>query len=235
MPKTIHIEKHSTIGHLVRDVVIGMSDGLTVPFALAAGLSGAAASSGLIVTGGLAEIAAGAIAMGLGGYLAAKSDRDHYLNEQRREAEEVKEKPDQEKYEVEEVFKAYGLTGEQIAPILKAFQADHQAWINFMMRFELGLEEPDPKRAALSALTISSSYVVGGLIPLAPYMTLPDVHTALALSCLVTLLALLVFGYGKGKFTGNKPEMSAIQTLIIGSLAAGTAYAIARLVSCNSP
>ena len=131
-----HIEKHSTAGARVRDIVIGMSDGLTVPFALAAGLSGAAASSGLIVTGGLAEIAAGAIAMGLGGYLAAKSDRDHYFNEKRREFEEVIEKPDQEKYEVEEVFKSYGLTDKQIAPILQAFQADHQAWVNFMMRFE---------------------------------------------------------------------------------------------------
>jgi len=231
MYKIKHIEKHSTASELVRDVVIGMSDGLTVPFALAAGLSGAAASSGLIVTGGLAEIAAGAIAMGLGGYLAAKSDRDHYLNEKRREAEEVVEKPDQEKYEVEELFKGYGLTDQQIAPILQAFQADHQAWVNFMMRFELGLEEPDPKRARASAIAISSSYTVGGLVPLAPYMILPDVQAALLWSCLLTLAALLVFGYSKAKFTGNKPAKSAIQTLIIGTLAAGAAYAIARLVS----
>ena len=231
MSKTVHIEKHSTAGHLVRDVVIGMSDGLTVPFALAAGLSGAAASSGLIVTGGLAEIAAGAIAMGLGGYLAAKSDRDHYLNEKRREAEEVREKPDQETFEVEEVFKAYGLNDEQIAPILHAFQADHSAWVNFMMRFELGLEEPDPKRAKYSAITISTSYIVGGLIPLAPYMILPNVDAALLWSCLLTLIALFIFGYIKAKFTGNKPIKSALQTLIIGSLAAGTAYAIALLVS----
>ncbi len=226
-----HIEKHSTTGELVRDVVIGMSDGLTVPFALAAGLSGAAASSGLIVTGGLAEIAAGAIAMGLGGYLAAKSDRDHYLNEKRREFEEVIEKPDQEKYEVEEVFKAYGLTDKQIAPILQAFQADHHAWVNFMMRFELGLEEPDPKRARSSAIAISSSYIVGGFIPLAPYMVLPDVSTALFWSCILTLAALLIFGYSKGKFTGIKPIKSAVQTLIIGTMAASAAYAIARLVS----
>jgi VIT1/CCC1 family predicted Fe2+/Mn2+ transporter len=231
MSKIIHIEKHSTVGDLVRDIVIGMSDGLTVPFALAAGLSGAAASSGLIVTGGLAEIAAGAIAMGLGGYLAAKSDRDHYLNEKRRELEEVIEKPDQEKFEVEEVFKAYGLNDAQIAPILNAFQADHQAWVNFMMRFELGLEEPDPKRAISSAIAISSSYIVGGLIPLAPYMILPNAESALLWSCLLTLAALLIFGYSKAKFTGNKPIKSALQTLIIGSLAAGTAYAIALLVS----
>lgn len=230
-PKTKHVERHSTAGDLVRDVVIGMSDGLTVPFALAAGLSGASAASGLIVTGGLAEIAAGAIAMGLGGYLAAKSDRDHYLNEQRREAQEVLEKPEQEKFEVEEVFKSYGLNDQQIAPILHAFQADHKASVNFMMRFELGLEEPDPKRAYSSAITIASSYIIGGLIPLAPYMMLPDVSVALSTSCIVTLIALIAFGYGKGKFTGNRPIVSAIQTLIIGGLAASTAFLIARLLS----
>jgi len=231
MSKIKHVEKHSTAGELVRDIVIGMSDGLTVPFALAAGLSGAAASSALIVTGGLSEIAAGAIAMGLGGYLAGKSDRDHYLNEKRREAEEVMDRPDEEKNEVEEVFKGYGLTDQQIAPILQAFQADHKAWVNFMMRFELGLEEPDPKRARISAIAIASSYIVGGLIPLSPYMILPQVSTALTWSCIFTLAALLMFGYGKAKFIGGNPVKGAFQTLIIGAVAAGTAYAIACLVS----
>jgi len=233
MPLTTHVEKHFTAGETVRDIVIGMSDGLTVPFALAAGLSGALASSGLIVTGGLAEVAAGAIAMGLGGYLAAKSDRDHYQNEKRREIQEVEEKPEQEKREVAEIFNAYGLKDEQIAPILHAFQNNHTDWVNFMMRFELGIEEPDPKRARVSAFTIAASYIVGGLIPLAPYMVLGNVRDALHLSCLVTVIALAIFGYIKGRFTGNKPFLSAVQTIIVGSLAAGVAFAIARVISAR--
>jgi len=233
MPVTKHVEKHFTAGDTVRDIVIGMSDGLTVPFALAAGLSGALANSSLIITGGLAEVAAGAIAMGLGGYLAAKSDRDHYLNEKRREIQEVIEKPEQERFEVAEVFKAYGLKDEQIAPILQAFQANPKDWVNFMMRFELGIEEPDPKRARTSAFTIALSYIVGGLIPLAPYMVTSDVRSALHLSCLVTIIALAIFGYVKGRFTGNKPMASAIQTIIIGSLAASVAFVIARLISAR--
>ncbi len=231
MPVTTHVEKHFTAGATVRDIVIGMSDGLTVPFALAAGLSGALASSGLIVTGGLAEVAAGAIAMWLGGYLAAKSDRDNYLNEERREIQEIAEKPEQERHEVAEVFKAYGLKDEHIAPILQAFQNNHKDWVNFMMRFELGIEEPDPKRARVSAFTIAVSYIVGGLIPLAPYMVTGNVQDALHLSCIVTVIALAVFGFIKGKFTGHKPFVSAIQTIIVGSLAAGAAFTIARLIT----
>jgi vacuolar iron transporter family protein len=231
MPTTKHVEKHFTAGEVVRDIVIGMSDGLTVPFALAAGLSGALASSSLVIVGGLAEVAAGAIAMGLGGYLAAKSDRDHYLNEMRREMQEVNEKPEQERHEVEEIFKTYGMDEKDIIPVLEKFRQDPKAWVNFMMRFELGIEEPDPKRARKSAFTIALSYIIGGLIPLMPYMVLSDVRSALTFSCLVTLIALAVFGYVKGRFTGNRPMVSAVQTLFIGGLAAGVAFAVARAIS----
>lgn len=231
MPITKHVEKHFTGGAVVRDIVIGMSDGLTVPFALAAGLSGALASSRLVVVGGLAEVAAGAIAMGLGGYLAAKSDRDHYLNEMQREMQEINEKPEQERREVEEIFKTYGMEEKDIVPVLEKFQAEPKAWVNFMMRFELGIEEPDPKRARTSAFTIALSYIVGGLIPLLPYMMLDDARLALSFSCLVTLIALAIFGYVKGRFTGNRPLISAMQTLFIGGLAAGVAFAVARAVS----
>ncbi|PWU00076.1 MAG: iron transporter [Candidatus Melainabacteria bacterium] len=229
--RTRHVERHFTAGALVKDVVIGMSDGLTVPFALAAGLSGATTSSSLVVTGGLAEVAAGAIAMGLGGYLAAKSDSDHYFNERKREAQEIIERPDEERLEVEEVFRSYGLDAEQIAPILKAFQEKPQQWVNFMMRFELGIDEPDPGRAMSSAVTIASAYAIGGLIPLAPYMILGNVRSGLIVSIIITLIALAIFGYIKGRFTGNTPMTSAVQTLLIGSLAGAAAFFIARLVS----
>jgi len=229
--RTRHVERHFTAGALVKDVVIGMSDGLTVPFALAAGLSGATTSSNLVVTGGLAEVAAGAIAMGLGGYLAAKSDSDHYFNERKREAQEIIERPEEERLEVEEVFRSYGLEPEQIAPILKAFQEKPQQWVNFMMRFELGIDEPDPRRAVSSAATIASAYVVGGLIPLAPYMMLGNVQGGLTMSIPITLIALAIFGYIKGRFTGSTPIASAFQTLLIGGLAASAAFFIARLIS----
>lgn len=231
MPHAQHSEKHFAAKDLVRDVVIGMADGLTVPFALAAGLSGAIAASGLIVTAGLAEIAAGSIAMGLGGYLAAKSDRDHYLSELKREKQEIIERPEDEKREVAEIFEAYGVDKEQIDIILKAFQASPKKWVNFMMRFELGIEEPDPKRAVASATTIALSYIIGGLIPLAPYMMQPNAKTALSYSIILTLTALTVFGYIKGRFTGNAPIRSALQTVLIGGLAAAAAFVIARLVS----
>ena len=230
MPQTRHIERHFTASETVRDIVIGMSDGLTVPFALAAGLSGALASNGIVVTAGLAEIAAGAIAMGLGGYLAAKSDAEHYAKERRREKQEVAEKPDAERQEVRQVFRSYGLGDEDIEPILKAFERRPQDWINFMMRFELGLEQPDPKRAFASAVTIGGAYVAGGLIPMIPYMLLPSTSDALLVSIGFTLLALFVFGYIKGKFTGLSPLRSALQTALIGSVAAGAAFLIAKLI-----
>ena len=216
---------------MVRDVVIGMSDGLTVPFALAAGLSGAAGTSHLIVTAGLAEIAAGSIAMGLGGYLAAKSDAEHYESEKRREESEVIEKPHTEAAEVAEVFHAYGLSQAESKPVVDALVKRPEAWVDFMMRFELGLEKPDPKRAVVSAATIAVAYVVGGLIPLASYIFLPAPEPALAVSVAVTLIALAVFGFIKGRFTGVAPLKSAAQTLLIGGLAAGAAFLIARAIS----
>lgn len=231
MPRTPHIEHHFTASDSVRDVVIGMSDGLTVPFALAAGLSGAVASTGIIVTAGLAEIAAGAIAMGLGGYLAARSDAEHYASEREREHREVREKPDVEAREVAEIFEAYGLTEQETAPILKAFRNHPKSWIDFMMRFELGLEKPDPSRAFKSAATIGGAYALGGIVPLLPYILLATVAAALPYSVAVTLLALFVFGFVKGRFTGSTPWKSAFQTTLIGSLAAAAAFGIARAIS----
>jgi len=226
-----HVERHFTGGDIVRDIVIGMSDGLTVPFALAAGLSGAMASSGLVVTGGLAEVAAGSIAMGLGGYMAAQGDREHYMRERQREIKEVVENPEEEKAEVARVFHAYGLKDEQIAPILQAFAESPKEWVNFMMRFELGIEEPDPKRALASAITIAVSYIVSGLIPLAPYMMIGSATSALPYSIVITMLALIVFGYIKGRFSGHTPFKSAAQTVFIGGLAAAAAFGVAKLIT----
>jgi vacuolar iron transporter family protein len=229
MPKP-HVEHHFTASETVRDVVIGMSDGLTVPFALAAGLTGAVAANRIIVTAGLAEIAAGSIAMGLGGYLAARSDAEHYASERDREHREVKATPALEAREVADIFHSYGLTEEETKPILKSFEKRPQQWIDFMMRFELGLEKPDPKRALQSALTIGGAYAVGGLIPLAPYMLIPNAQTSLLISVAMTLLALACFGFVKGRFTGARPWRSALQTTFIGGVAAAAAFAIARAV-----
>jgi VIT1/CCC1 family predicted Fe2+/Mn2+ transporter len=236
MPQTPHVERHFTAGETVRDIVIGMSDGLTVPFALAAGLTGAIDHVPIIVTAGLAEIAAGSIAMGLGGYLAAKSDAEHYAKEREREKREVKEIPEEEMREVAEVFHSYGLSREESTPIVEALSKHPKKWVDFMMRFELGLEKPDPKRAIISALTIAFAYVAGGLIPLAPYIFAAYlkpmlVGTALLFSVALTLLALLVFGFIKGRYTGTRPARSALQTALIGSVAAGAAFLIARAIS----
>ena len=231
MPSSPHVEKHFTAGDLVRDIVIGMSDGLTVPFALAAGLSGAVASSGIVVTAGLAEVAAGSIAMGLGGYLAARSDAEHYANERQREEEEIVKMPKAEEAEVAEVFRTYGLEDEQITPIVAAMKKKPTAWVDFMMRFELGLEKPEPTRARNSALTIALSYIGGGMVPLLPYMLMKVAHEALLVSVAVTLVALFVFGYIKGRFTGKTPIRSAIQTTVVGGLAAGAAFLIAKFIA----
>ena len=230
MPQTPHIERHFTASAVVRDIVIGMADGLTVPFALAAGLSGAINQTGIIVTAGLAEIAAGSIAMGLGGYMAAKSDAEHYAKEREREKREVAEIPHEEMREVAEVFQAYGLTEEQTWPIVQALRKQPRNWVDFMMRFELGLEKPNPKRALTSALTIAGAYVAGGFIPLAPYIFFDTISSALQLSIVLTLIALLVFGFVKGRFTGTRPLRSALQTVFIGGVAAGAAFAIARMI-----
>src|SRR2546428_8323106 len=219
MPQTPHIERHFTASDIVRDVVIGMSDGLTVPFALAAGLSGAVQEAGIIVTAGLAEIAAGSIAMGLGGYLAAKSDAEHYRAEERREQQEIREIPREEMNEVADIFRQYGVADEHIAPVVEAMTHQPKQWVDFMMRFELGLERPAPRRARTSAAMIASAYVVGGLIPLAPYMLIRTPHVALIISVTVTLIALAVFGMIKGRYTGAKPIKSALQTTITGGLA----------------
>lgn len=235
MPQTPHTERHFTASEVVRDIVIGMSDGLTVPFALAAGLTGglqgASNPTAIIVTAGLAEIAAGSIAMGLGGYLAAKSDAEHYAKEREREKREVAEIPHEEMREVAEVFQEYGLTHEETWPIVEALRKQPQKWIDFMMRFELGLERPDPKRALTSAITIGGAYAAGGLVPLAPYMFTRNTSTALLISIGVTLAALFIFGFIKGRFTGTRPMRSALQTALIGSAAAGAAFLIARAIS----
>jgi vacuolar iron transporter family protein len=235
MPSTPHVESHFTASATVRDVVIGMADGLTVPFALAAGISGAVAATAqgtrLVVTAGLAEIAAGSIAMGLGGYLAAKTDSEHYESERQRELRETVELPQVETEEVAKVFREYGLSEAQMAPVVTAICADQKSWVDFMMRFELGLEPPDPRRANRSAITIAASYVVGGLIPLAPYMILGNVIEGLWWSVVITIVALAVFGFGKSRFTGIPPWRGATQTVVIGGLAAAVAFGLARIIS----
>ncbi len=228
IPAQPHTEKHFTDSESVRDIVIGMSDGLTVPFALAAGLSGAVDSSGIILTAGLAEVAAGAIAMGLGGYMAGRTDIEHFASERAREERETSEVPLKETAEVHDILRSYGLSEDDAARVASSIKADTKRWVDFMMRFELGLEEPDPKRAGRSAITISLAYIAGGLIPLAPYFFFGEVKTALTASVAVTLLALLVFGAIKGLFTTGKPVRSAIQTVVVGGLAASAAFVIAK-------
>ncbi len=235
MPITPHVEHHFAAPEALRDVVIGMADGLTVPFALAAGLSGAVAATAqgnhLIVVAGLAEIAAGSIAMGLGGYLAARGDREHYAAERLREEREVVEKPEAEAAEVSEILQAYGLTEDESNRIVARLETKPDAYVEFMMRFELGLERPDPRRALRSALTIAGSYIAGGMIPLAPYLLMPSAERALVVSVVVTLIALAVFGYVKGRFTGASAVRSMGQTVLVGGLAAAAAYTLARLIS----
>ncbi|HZS47191.1 MAG TPA: VIT1/CCC1 transporter family protein [Blastocatellia bacterium] len=231
MPQTHHVEKHFTASETVRDIVIGMSDGLTVPFALAAGLSGAVSSANIIITAGLAEIAAGSIAMGLGGYLAARTDAEHYAAERAREKRETYEVPEEEANEVANIFLDYGLSGDAVNTVVNAIKKDRKRWVDFMLRFELGLEKPDPKRARSSALTIALSYIVGGLVPLSPYFFVKTPRTGLIVSVVFTLLALLVFGYVKGRFTVKRPLRSAWQTAAVGALAAGAAFLIAKFIA----
>ncbi len=231
MDSHLHHESHFEASDLVRDVVIGMADGLTVPFALAAGISGAAVAVSTVVTAGVAEIAAGAIAMGLGGYLAARSESDHYAAELQREEFEIVEKPQAEADEVAEIFEHYGLGPEHYAGVIQGLRERPIAWRDFMMRFELGLERPDPARAQRSAITIGASYMVGGSIPLAPYVFLQSVGAALPWSAAVTLGALGVFGYVKARYTGAAPLRSAMQTMAIGGAAATVAFALARAIS----
>lgn len=226
-----HHEVHFTATETVRDIVIGMSDGLTVPFALAAGLTGAVANSHIIIAAGMAEIAAGSIAMGLGGYLAAKGDAEHYDSERIREEQEVQVVPEVEAREVEAILHAYGLGPDESATVVEALRQNPEHWVDFMMRFELGLEKPDPKRAPVSALTIAGSYIVGGLVPLSPYMFVRDSQTALLWSVACTLVALAIFGFAKGKVVGTKAIRSSVQTVIIGGLAASAAFLLAKAFS----
>jgi VIT1/CCC1 family predicted Fe2+/Mn2+ transporter len=227
----IHVEQHFSSGDLVRDIVIGMADGLTVPFALAAGLTGAVTVTNLIVLAGLAEIAAGSIAMGLGGYLAAKGDAQHYESERDREEREIVDRVHDEEQEIYDIFHTYGVSEEESTPVLQALKRNPEAWVDFMMRFELGLEKPEPQRARNSAATIAGSYVVGGFIPLMPYIVLNNIYSALTWSVLITIVALAIFGYIKGKATGVSPVRSGIQTMLTGGLAAAAAFGLARLFS----
>jgi VIT1/CCC1 family predicted Fe2+/Mn2+ transporter len=235
LPATEHVEKHFTATAAVRDIVIGMSDGLTVPFALAAGLTGAAAvlakGTGIIVTAGLAEIAAGSIAMGLGGYLAAKTDSEHYASELDREYRETVELPEIETEEVAKVFREYGLSQAQMAPVVDAIISNQKRWVDFMMRFELGLEKPEPGRALRSALTIGGAYIIGGLVPLAPYMLIDGLQPALRASVVCTLIALGLFGAAKSRFTGIGMLRGAVQTMLVGGLASAVAFALARWIA----
>jgi vacuolar iron transporter family protein len=231
VPSTPHIEKHFTAGDVVRDIVIGMSDGLTVPFALAAGLTGAITQTHLIVTAGFAEIAAGSIAMGLGGFLAARGDSEHYAHEKAREEEEILKIPEAEALEVREIFRSYGLSDLESTTVVDSLRRRPRDWVAFMMRFELGLEQPDPSRAWKSALTIAVAYVIGGVIPLSAYLFLSDAQAALRVSAMVTLVSLTVFGGIKGRFTGAPVVRSALQTTLIGGMAAAAAFGIARWIA----
>jgi VIT1/CCC1 family predicted Fe2+/Mn2+ transporter len=227
----MHIEKHFTASDLIKDIVIGMSDGLTVPFALAAGLSGAVSSNGIVITAGMAEIVAGSIAMGLGGYLAGKTEVDHYNSELKREYDEVETVPDKEMQEVKEIFEEYGISPGLQDEISIELSRDKNKWVDFMMRFELGMEKPDEKRASKSAFNIGLSYVIGGIVPLTGYFLTKTPHDGLVISTIVTIILLFVFGYVKTKFTGNKPFLGALKTVLTGVLAAGAAFFIAKLIS----
>jgi len=223
-------EQHFTASETVRDLVIGTADGLTVPFALAAGLSGAVAANPLIVTAGLAEIAAGCVAMGLGGFLAARTDAQHYQAERAREEQETKDYPEREKWEVSAILHRYGLRGEVLARATEAIASDRRRWVDFMMRFELELSEPAPGRAAQSAATIGGAYVVGGLIPLSPYMLLAETGPALVASSALTGAALFGFGWLKAAVTGLPRLRGAGQTLAVGAAAALVAFLVAKAV-----
>ena len=227
----MHHEHHLKSSDTIRDIVIGMSDGLTVPFALAAGLSGAGSNSHIVVTAGIAEIVAGSIAMGLGGFLAGRTEADHYHSELQREYDEVERVPEQEKFEVKEVFASFGLSPALQDQIADEMAKDKDKWVDFMMRYELGLEKPEANRATQSAITIGISYIVGGIIPLSPYFFINESETALYYSCAITMVCLFVFGYFKSKVTGQPVFTGALKVLIIGALAASAAFLMAKLIN----
>ena len=227
----MHEEKHFESSNVVKDIVIGMADGLTVPFALAAGLSGAVDSNVIVITAGIAEIIAGSIAMGLGGYLAGKTDADHYNSELKREFHEVELVPEKEKQEIKEVLAEYGISSSTQSLVADELALNKTRWVDFMMKFELGLEEPDPKRARQSAINIAASYVAGGFIPLSAYFFTSHPDEGLIYSCAITLVALSAFGFFKARVTGQPVWRGAYQTAFIGALAAGAAFFIARLIN----
>jgi VIT1/CCC1 family predicted Fe2+/Mn2+ transporter len=224
-----HLETHLKSSAALRDIVIGMSDGLTVPFALAAGLSGVVSSSNIIVIAGIAEIAAGSIAMGLGGYLAGKTEQDHYKSEKRREYDEVENLRHREIEETKEFFANIGLSPQLQQQATEEISQDKDRWVDFMMKYELGLEKPDPKRATKSALNIGLSYIAGGIIPLSPYFFISDSSEALKISAIATLGCLFVFGFFKSKITGIAPLWGALRVTLIGAMAAAAAFGVAKL------
>jgi len=234
MDTHLHHDHHHTEDHLkssdaLRDIVIGLSDGLTVPFALAAGLSGAVDKSSIIIIAGIAEIAAGSIAMGLGGYLAGKTEQDHYSSEVKREYNEVENLRHLEIEETEEFFANIGLSKELQKQATEEIAQDKDRWVDFMMKYELGLEKPDPKRASKSALNIGLSYIAGGIIPLSPYFFIASSPEALKISVVLTLICLFIFGFFKSKITGVNPFWGALRVTLIGAAAAGAAFGVAKL------
>lgn len=223
-------DRHARSSEFVRDVVLGMADGLTVPFALAAGVTAAHGSSNLVITAGVAEIAAGAIAMGLGGYLSVQAELDHYRGAYSRELHDTETAPEEERTEVRDILSGIGLNDPHLREVVDAIASDRHRWVNFMMRYELGLAEPNVRRAPFCAATIGTSYVVGGIIPLLPYFFASDAMHALVISAIVTLVALFVFGVGKAKITSTPVLKSGLQTMLIGALASSVAFALARLI-----
>jgi vacuolar iron transporter family protein len=227
----VHPEKHFESSEKVRDFVIGMSDGLTVPFALAAGLSGAVDSTAIVITAGIAEIAAGSIAMGLGGYLAGRTEIEHYDSEEKREYEEIEKLHEVEIKETKEIFASYGLDDETQEKIARTMAKNPKKWVDFMMRFELGLERPDQNRARQSALIIGGSYVVGGLIPLTAYFFTESTKEGLIWSTVITLVCLVIFGLIKSKLTGQPLFKGTLRVALVGALAAAAAFGIAKLIA----
>ncbi len=225
-----HQEEHFESSDVVKDIVIGMADGLTVPFALAAGLSGAVDSNVIIITAGIAEIIAGSIAMGLGGYLAGKAEADHYKSELKREYDEVEHLPEREKQEIRDILAEYGISKSTQELVTEELSQKKEEWVQFMMKFELGLQKPDENRAWKSASNIALSYIVGGFIPLSAYFFTQHPSEGILYSSVITLVALAVFGYFKSKVTGQSPVVGAVRTMLIGALAAGAAFFIARWI-----
>jgi VIT1/CCC1 family predicted Fe2+/Mn2+ transporter len=225
-----HYEEHMQSSDLLRDIVIGMSDGLTVPFALAAGLSGAVDSNHLVVIAGLAEVAAGSIAMGLGGFLAGKTEIDHYNSELKKEYDEVERLPDKEREEVREFFDQLGLSPALQQQAVVELTKDKDRWVEFMMKHELGLDRPDEKRARKSAFNIGLSYIVGGIVPLIPYFIFDNTLKGLQYSAIITLICLFIFGYFKAKLTGINPITGGLKVMFVGAIAAGAAFGIAKLI-----